>query len=79
MNDFTGDIFIVGAGTILQASVATAAETIPDASSVNVGADTVLQLASISGAETIDALNGAGTVRHSPLDTRSFARKVPGL
>jgi fibronectin-binding autotransporter adhesin len=62
-NDFVGDLRITGAGTILQASVATVAETIPNGSSVTVDAGAVLQLASTSGAETINALNGAGTVR----------------
>ncbi len=63
LNDFTGNIVVTGAGTVLQASVATAAETIPNGSSVTVDAGAVLQLASSSGAETINALNGAGTVR----------------
>lgn len=65
-NNFTGNLVITGAGTILQASVATPAEVIPDSSSVTVGAGAFLQLASTGGAETIDALNGAGTVRTFP-------------
>ena len=65
-NDFTGDIVVTGAGTILQASVATAAETIPNGSSVTVNSGAILQLASLSGAETINALNGSGTVRTFP-------------
>ncbi|MEK0447998.1 MAG: hypothetical protein RL088_266 [Verrucomicrobiota bacterium] len=66
LNDFTGDIVITGTGTILQASVATAAETIPNGSSITVNAGAILQLASNGGAETINALNGAGTVRTFP-------------
>jgi autotransporter-associated beta strand protein len=65
-NNFTGDITITGTGSILQASVATAAETIPNDSSVTVDSGAVLQLASLSGAETINALNGTGTVRTFP-------------
>ena len=66
LNDFTGDIVVTGTGTILQASVATAAETIPNTSSVTVDTGAILQLASTGGAETINALNGAGTVRTFP-------------
>jgi autotransporter-associated beta strand protein len=62
-NNFTGNINITGAGTVLQTSVASAAEVIPNGSSVTVGAGTVLQLASSSGAETINGLNGSGIVR----------------
>lgn len=62
-NDFVGDIVITGNGTILQASVATAAEVIPDATNVIVNTGAVFQLASTSGAETINGLNGSGTVR----------------
>lgn len=66
-NDFVGDVVISGSGTILQASVGSAAEVIPDASSVTVGAGAILQLASSgNGSETINALNGAGTVRTFP-------------
>ena len=65
-NDFAGDIVVTGAGTILQPSVATAAETVPNGSSVTVDSGAILQLASLSGAETINALNGAGTVRTFP-------------
>lgn len=73
-NDFVGDIFITGAGTILQASVASASETIPNTSSVIVGADAFFQLASNGGPETIDALNGAGTVRTFP--TQAFGSRL---
>lgn len=65
-NDFVGDIVITGAGSILQASVATDSETIPNGSSVTVDAGAFLQLAAFGGAETINALNGAGTVRTFP-------------
>jgi autotransporter-associated beta strand protein len=65
-NDFVGDIVITGAGSILQASVATDSETIPNGSSVTVDAGALLQLAAFGGAETINALNGAGTVRTFP-------------
>ena len=62
-NDFIGDLLITGTDTVLQASVATAAEVIPNGSSVTVDAGAILQLASSSGTETINALNGAGIVR----------------
>ncbi len=65
-NDFIGDLVVTGAGTVLQASVATAAEVIPNTASVTVDSGAVLQLASLTGAETINALNGAGTVRTFP-------------
>lgn len=63
LSDFTGDVFITGAGTVLQASVASDPETIPDACNVTVDAGAILQLASFSGPETINGLNGEGTVR----------------
>lgn len=69
LNDFTGDIVVTGTGTILQASVGTAAETIPNGSSVTVAAGAFLQLASTGGAETIAGLNGEGTVRTFPTAT----------
>jgi len=63
-NDFVGDLVVTGAGTMLQASVASAAEVIPDGTDVTVEADAIIQLATAgNGTETIDALNGAGTVR----------------
>jgi len=65
-NDFTGDMAITGAGTILQASVASAAEVIPNSASVTVDSGAVLQLASFTGSETINGLNGSGTVRNFP-------------
>ncbi len=63
LNDFVGNILVTGTGTVFQPSVATAAEVIPDGSSVTVDAGAIMQLASSSGAETINALNGAGIVR----------------
>ena len=71
LNDFTGDIVITGSGTVLQASVATAAETIPNSSSITVEAGAALQLASFTGAETINGLSGSGEVR-------SFRDSNPG-
>lgn len=71
LNDFTGDIVITGSGTVLQASVATAAETIPDSSSITVDAGAVFQLASFTGAESINGLSGSGEVR-------SFRDSNPG-
>jgi autotransporter-associated beta strand protein len=65
-NDFVGDIVVTGNGTILQASVGTVSETIPDASNVTVEAGAFLHLTSSSGAETINALNGDGVVRTFP-------------
>ena len=63
-NNFTGDIVMSGAGTVLQASVVTAGEVIPNGSSVTVGAGTILKLAASGGStETINALNGSGTVQ----------------
>jgi autotransporter-associated beta strand protein len=63
LNDFTGNIVVTGTGTVLQTSVASPAEVIPDASNVTVEAGAFLQLASSSGAETINGLSGAGSVR----------------
>jgi autotransporter-associated beta strand protein len=66
-NDFVGDLVIEGSGTILQASVATTGEVIPNGSDVTVGAGAVFQLASSGGgAETIDGLFGSGVVRTFP-------------
>jgi autotransporter-associated beta strand protein len=66
-NDFVGNIVVEGSGTILQASVATAGEVIPNGTDVTVGEGAVFQLAaSGGGAETIDGLNGAGLVRTFP-------------
>jgi fibronectin-binding autotransporter adhesin len=62
-NDFVGNVLVTGTDTVLQASVGTAAEVIPNGSSVTVDTGAILQLASSAGAETIDALNGAGIVR----------------
>ena len=60
-NDFVGDIVVTGAGTVFQASVATASEVIPDATDVTVQNGAIFQLSSDAGAETIDALNGDAT------------------
>ena len=63
-NDFTGNLVIAGSGTILQTSVASAAEVVPNNCNVTVESGAILQLASSSGAETINGLNGGGTVRN---------------
>lgn len=60
-NDFVGSMLITGSGTVLQASVATASEVIPNATDINITEDGIFQLSSSSGAETIDALNGDET------------------
>lgn len=57
-NDFVGTILITGGGTVLQASVGTTAEVIPNATDVSITDGGTLQLSSSSGAETIDSLNG---------------------
>jgi autotransporter-associated beta strand protein len=63
-NDFTGNLLVTGAGTILQIGVATAAGVVPDGTSITVDAGAVFQLAvSGSGTEAINSLNGNGTVR----------------
>jgi len=66
-NNFTGDVLVTGSGTILQASVGSEAEVIPNTASVTINAGAILQLASLGGAtETINGLNGAGLVRTFP-------------
>lgn len=72
LNDFTGDLLITGAGTVLQASVGTSAEVIPNGSSVTLDTGAVLQLSSSSGAETIDALNGDATTTVRTHSTGGF-------
>jgi autotransporter-associated beta strand protein len=63
-NNFVGDLVLSGAGTILQASVVTAGEVIPNGTSLTVGAGTILKLAASGGqTETINGLNGSGTVQ----------------
>ena len=52
-NNFVGNINITGAGTILQASVNSAGETIPNGASINVGSGAFFQLAGVAGATTI--------------------------
>lgn len=61
LNDFVGNILITGAGSILQASVATPSEVIPDASNVTIENGAIFQLSSSGGAETINALSGDAT------------------
>lgn len=63
LNDFTGNIVVTGTGTILQASVATVAGVIPDATNVTVDAGAIFQTASNSGVETIGGINGTGEIR----------------
>ena len=64
-NNFTGDVVVTGAGTILQTGVGTGAEHLPDTSSVTVQAGAIFKLAGVNtgSTETINALNGAGLVR----------------
>ncbi len=66
-NDFTGNIVLSGQYTLLQASVGTQSEVIPDWCDLTVGVGAAFQLASSSGAETINGLYGAGTVRTYPV------------
>ena len=60
-NDFVGSILITGDGSVLQVSVATASEVIPDTTDINITEGGIFQLSSSSGAETIDALDGQAT------------------
>ena len=72
-NNFVGNILITGAGTTLQASVATAGEVIPNATNVDVGASTTFMLAGSAGAtETINALTGSGTVTRNVGGTQTL-------
>ncbi|MBN8459891.1 MAG: autotransporter-associated beta strand repeat-containing protein [Verrucomicrobia bacterium] len=71
LNDFTGNIVVTGSGTVLQASVATAAGVIPDATNITIDAGAVVQTASNSGVETVGGINGGG-------ELRSFKDANPG-
>ncbi len=73
-NNFVGNILITGAGTILQASVATAGEVIPNATNVDVGVGAIFQLAGSAGStETINSLTGSGTITRNVAGTQTLA------
>jgi fibronectin-binding autotransporter adhesin len=65
-NNFTGDVAVTGAGTVLQAGLTTGSEFIPDTADVDLAAGSFLRL---SGAgttnETIAGLTGSGTVQRT--------------
>jgi autotransporter-associated beta strand protein len=63
LNDFTGNLVITGTGTVLQASVGSAAGVIPDTTNITVDVGAVFQTASNTGVETVGGINGSGTVR----------------
>ena len=63
LNDFTGNIVVTGAGTVLQASVASPAGVIPDATNITIEAGAAFQTASNSGVETVGGVNGSGELR----------------
>ena len=72
-NNFTGNIVITGTGTILQASVGSAGEVIPNAANVDVGTGAILQLAGAANStETIGALTGTGTVTRNVSGTQTL-------
>jgi autotransporter-associated beta strand protein len=71
LNDFTGDILVTGAGTVLQAGVASAAGVIPDATNITIETDAAFQTAANSGEETVGGIFGSG-------ELRSFRDANPG-
>ncbi len=63
-NNFTGNVAVTGAGTVLQAGLTTGAEFIPDTANVDLAAGTFLRLAGAGTTnETIAGLTGSGTVQ----------------
>jgi fibronectin-binding autotransporter adhesin len=75
LNNFSGDLVITGFGTVLQASVGSPSEVIPDSANITIGEGAILQLAANGGgAETINALDGVGIVRTFP--TASFGSRL---
>ncbi|MHA3775618.1 beta strand repeat-containing protein [Verrucomicrobiota bacterium sgz303538] len=76
-NDFTGNVIVTGIGTVLQASVASASEVIPNTANVQVDSDAELWLASTGGqTETIAGLTGTGTVRSYNLSSLGGTRTL---
>jgi autotransporter-associated beta strand protein len=64
LNDFTGNIVITGAGSVLQASVASDAGVIPDATHITIDAGAVFQTASTTATtETVGGISGSGQIR----------------
>ena len=77
LNNFAGSIVISGAGTILQASVGTASEVIPNTANIQINAGAEFWLASLGGqTETIAGLNGTGTVRSFNLSSLGGTRTL---
>jgi autotransporter-associated beta strand protein len=73
-NDFVGNVLIRGTNTILQASVGSAGETVPNNSNVDIGPGALFQLASsANGTETISALLGSGTVTRNVASLQTLA------
>ena len=76
-NDFTGNIIVTGAGTILQASVGTTSEVIPNSANVQINTGSEFWLASVGGqTETIAGLNGSGIVRSYNLGSLGGTRTL---